>query len=146
MIQNLVTPYLASLPNPNTWCTRKWDWVFDIIGARIHPPQPPQIDLDGRNSAGSIPQNLGIEIDSESVQNRFFTVKNRLPKMARKSRLSIPRSLNRPSSRTDPLSLAGCLSGQKHRVLRQAWQELSVKVILWVEWEVAWIRIHWCAG
>ena len=70
MIQNLVTPYLASLPNPNTWCTRKWDWVFDIIGARIHPPQPPQIDLDGRNSAGSIPPKFGnrnwFRIGSES--------------------------------------------------------------------------------
>ena len=93
--------------------------MFDIIGARIHPPQPPQIDLDGRNSAGSIPQNLGIEIDSESVQNRFFTVKNRFffvipwPIMTKINRFSIPRSLKRPRSRTDPLSLAGLLERTK---------------------------------
>ena len=62
--------------------------------------------------ARSIPKNLGIGIDWESIQNRFFIVKNWFfltiywPKMAKKNRFSIPRSRPSPNISSRDLCVA----------------------------------------
>ena len=58
-------------------------------------------------SAGSIPNNLGIKINWELIQNWFLMVKNQFfsiilgPKMAKQNQFSIPRVRNRPNPSRD---------------------------------------------